>query len=57
MNTTKQTSKELIDAIANDLLSMELNDYHAIYTIGNLANRLIAVIDTVGNEIFNKENN
>ena len=49
----KLTSKELLEIIAHDIGQIDLDDYSAIYRIGDLANRLISVIDVVGNEIFN----
>ena len=54
---TKQTAKELLDIIAHDINEIDLTHYTAIYQIANLANRLIAVIDVVGNELFNERNN
>ena len=53
----KQTAKELLEIIAHDINEIDLTHYTAIYQIGNLANRLIKVIDVVGNELFNEENN
>ena len=47
------TSKELLEVIAHDINEIDLNHYTAIYRIGDLANRLISVIDVVGKEIFN----
>ena len=49
----KLTSKELLEIIASDIAEIDLTHYTAIYRIGNLANRLISVIDVVGIEIFN----
>ncbi len=49
------TSKELLEVIAHDINEIDLNHYTAIYRIGDLANRLISVINVVGNEIFNDE--
>lgn len=49
----KQTSKEMLEIIAHDINEIDLNHYTAIYRIGDLANRLIGVINVVGNEIFN----
>lgn len=55
----KLTSKELLEIISHDINEIDLTDYTAIYRIGDLANRLISVIDVVGKEIFNdtKEGN
>lgn len=50
----KLTSKELLEIIASDIKEIDLEHYTAIYAIGDLANRLIGVIDVVGNEIFPK---
>jgi hypothetical protein len=50
---SKQTAKELLEIIAHDINEIDLNHYTAIYHIGDLANRLIGVINVVGNEIFN----
>lgn len=52
-----KTSRELIDDIVSDIQSLDLTHYTAIYRLGNYANRLIAAIEVVGNEIFNEENN
>lgn len=48
----KATSRELLDIIVNDIKEVDLTSYLAIYRIGDLANRLISVIDIVGKEIF-----
>jgi len=53
----KLTSKELLEIIAHDINEIDLKHYSAIYRIGDLANRLINVIEVVGNEIFNEEDN
>jgi hypothetical protein len=53
----KLTSKELLEIIAHDINEIDLEHYTAIYAIGDLANRLIRVIEVVGNEIFNEEEN
>ena len=55
----KQTAKDLLEVIASDINEIDLSHYTAIYRIGDLANRLIGVINVVGNEIFNdtKEEN
>jgi hypothetical protein len=49
------TSKELLEIIAHDIKEIDLNHYTAIYRIGDLANRLINVINVVGNELFNEK--
>jgi hypothetical protein len=51
---SKQNSKELLEIIAHDINEIDLTHYTAIYRIGDLANRLINVINVVGNEIFNE---
>lgn len=51
----KLNSKELLEIIAHDINEIDLEHYSAIYRIGDLANRLINVIQVVGNEIFNEE--
>ena len=53
----KQTAKELLEIIANDIEQIDLTHYTAIYRIGDLANRLIGVINVVGDEIFNNKEN
>lgn len=50
------TSKELLELIASDIKEINLEHYTAIYEIGDLANRLIGVINVVGNELFPKSN-
>jgi len=51
----KQTSKELLEIIASDINEIDLEHYTAIYAIGDLANRLISVINVVGSELFPRE--
>lgn len=46
------SAKERLEIIASDILNIDLEHYSAIYEIGSLANRLISVIEIVGNEIF-----
>jgi len=53
----KLTSRELLEIIASDIAEVDLTHYTAIYRIGDLANRLINVIEIVGKEIFNEEEN
>jgi len=54
-NKVKQTSKELLEIIASDINEIDLEHYTAIYAIGDLANRLISVINVVGSELFPRE--
>lgn len=53
----KLTAKERIDIVANSLLEIELNDYHASYVINNYANDLINASALLLEELFTKENN
>jgi hypothetical protein len=51
---TKQTARELLDVIVNDIQQIDLEHYQAIYALGDIANRVARVIDVAGKEIFNE---
>lgn len=49
------TAKETLEIIAHDVAQIDLDHTGAIHQLANLANRLIALQDKVGNELFNAE--